>query len=198
MTPLIFELLLRFREYHVALIGDIEKAFLNIAIDPSDRDYLRFHWVDNVSEEQPRIVIYRFNRVVFGVNSSPFILNAVFRHHIETFKEADPEFVSKLVEGFYVDDLVTGCRTPHQAIELYEKAKVRMQEGGFRLRKWKSNDPVVLNKINQVEGPIEAKEGDLIESSFAKETLGLSNNNGEKTKVLGIEWDTKRTPLSLN
>ena len=73
-----------------------------------------------------------------------------------------------------------------------------MQKGEFRLRKWKSNDPVVLNKINEVEGTIEAKEGDWIESSFAKETLGLSNNNGEKTKVLGIVWDTKRTPLSLN
>ena len=82
MTPLIFELLLRFREYHVAIIGDIEKAFLNIAIDPSDGEYLCFLWVYNVSEEQPRIVIYRFNRVVFDVNFSPFILNAVLRHLI--------------------------------------------------------------------------------------------------------------------
>ena len=42
MTPLIFELLLRFKEYNIAFVGDIAKACLNIEIDPSDRDYLRF------------------------------------------------------------------------------------------------------------------------------------------------------------
>ena len=58
MTPLIFDLLLRFREYKVALIGDIEKAFLNIEIDENDRDYLRFLWVDSISVDEPKIVVY--------------------------------------------------------------------------------------------------------------------------------------------
>lgn len=41
MTPLIFDILLRFRENRVALVGDIEKAFLNIEVIPKDRDCLR-------------------------------------------------------------------------------------------------------------------------------------------------------------
>ena len=197
MTPLIFKLLLRFRECNIALVGDIEKAFLNIEIDPSDRDYLRFLWVDSITEDQPTIAIFRFNRVVFGVNSSPFILNAVLRHHIERFKEVDPEFARKLVEGFYVDDLVTGCRSPIEAIELYEKAKDRMQHEGFRLRKWKSNDPMVLSKIKERESLNEEEKGELEETSFAKETLGISNDNGDKTKVLGVVWDTRRDTLEI-
>ena len=193
MTPLIFDLLLRFREYKVALIGDIEKAFLNIEIDENDRDYLRFLWVDSISVDEPKIVVYRFNRVVFGVNSSPFLLNAVLRHHIQTFKEIDPGFVKKLIDGFYVDDLVTGCSSPQEAIDLYEKSKERMQTGGFKLRKWKSNDRVVRKKIQEVENV--NKEESLNECTFAKEMLGLVEETGEKTKVLGIVWDTEKDNL---
>ena len=39
LTPLLFDILLRFRENPVVLIGDIEKAFLNVEVDREDRDY---------------------------------------------------------------------------------------------------------------------------------------------------------------
>ena len=42
LTPMLFDILIRFREHNVALVGDIEKAFLNVEIDPADRDSLRF------------------------------------------------------------------------------------------------------------------------------------------------------------
>ena len=70
LTPTIFKILLRFRERKIALVGDIEKAFLNIRVQEQDRNALRF------------LLLYRFCRVVFGVNSSPFLLNATVRHHI--------------------------------------------------------------------------------------------------------------------
>ena len=44
LNPLLFGILLRFREKRVALIGDIEKAFLNIEVDERDRDCLKFLW----------------------------------------------------------------------------------------------------------------------------------------------------------
>ena len=40
----ILEILLRFRIHNVALIGDVEKAFLMISVSASDRDVLRFLW----------------------------------------------------------------------------------------------------------------------------------------------------------
>ena len=39
-TPLIFDIPLRFRFYKIALVADIEKAFHQILINPSDRDML--------------------------------------------------------------------------------------------------------------------------------------------------------------
>ena len=40
----IFDILLRFRMHKVALIADIEKAFLMITVDEKDRDVLRFFY----------------------------------------------------------------------------------------------------------------------------------------------------------
>ena len=42
LTPFLFDILLRFRENRIVLLGDIEKAFLNIDIDPKDRAALDF------------------------------------------------------------------------------------------------------------------------------------------------------------
>ena len=92
-------------------MGDIEKAFLNVAVDPEDRDSLRFLWVEDVRDSNLSVVVYRFCRVVFGLNASPFLLNGTIRHHLATYAEVDPEFVKRMIEGFYVDDLVTGERT---------------------------------------------------------------------------------------
>ena len=73
--------LVQFRSYKVALIADVEKAFLMIAVDEKDRDVLQFIWVDDVAKEEPESCVYRFTRMVLGVSSSPFILSATVKYH---------------------------------------------------------------------------------------------------------------------
>ena len=46
---------------------------------------------------------------MFGLNASPFLINATLRHHISKFMAVDPEFVKKLIDSFYVDDFVGGA-----------------------------------------------------------------------------------------
>ncbi|CAB4010413.1 Hypothetical predicted protein [Paramuricea clavata] len=106
LYPLLYHIILRFREKRIALVADIEKAFLNIEIDPCDRDCLRFLWVGNIHEDEVKPVEYRFCRVVFGVNCSPFLLNATLQHHLDRFSKGNPELTRKLKDGFYVDDLL--------------------------------------------------------------------------------------------
>ena len=43
-----------------------------------------------------------FCRVVFGLKSSPFLLNATLRHHISKYNDLHPEFVLTVLESFYV------------------------------------------------------------------------------------------------
>ncbi|XP_065061319.1 uncharacterized protein LOC135688408 [Rhopilema esculentum] len=155
LTPLLFDILLRFREFKVPMVADIEKAFLNVEIDQSDRDVLRFLWVKDIHNEDSPVEVYRFKRVVFGVNSSPFLLNAVLRFHINKYKEEDPDFAMKLADNFYVDDLVFGASNLIDARNLYLKAVERMKEGGFNLRKWKSSSLDLVEEF--FKGPLQPK-----------------------------------------
>ena len=204
LTPLIHEILLRFRANKVALIADIEKAFLNIEIDANDRDCLRFLWIHDINAKIPEIEVFRYNRVVFGVNSSPFILNAVLRHHIESFKDSDPEFVKKLLQSFFVDDLVTGMDSTENAFQLYQKAKERLKQGGFTLRKWKSSREGLIDEIQANERFFQLEKPDVnsseIQDSFASETLEGTTigKTSSYTKVLGIGWDRKSDTLEVN
>ena len=47
LNPLLYDILLRFRENRIVLKGDIEKAFLNVGVDWRDRDCLRFLWLED-------------------------------------------------------------------------------------------------------------------------------------------------------
>ena len=79
-------------------------------------------------------MVLRFTRVVFGSSSSRFLQNATIKHHIEKYKEADPEFEEKFLGSIYVDVLNSGASEVNVAYELYLKSKLRLAEGGFNLR----------------------------------------------------------------
>ena len=86
LNPLLFDILVRFRQKRIVLIAGIEKAFLNIEVDKVDRDCLRFLWLKNVQNANSEIKVYRFCHVVFGFNSSPFLLNATLRYHFQNIR----------------------------------------------------------------------------------------------------------------
>ena len=67
LSPLLYNIFIWFREKRLALVGDIEKAFLNVEVKLRDRHCSRFLWVNNVDGEQVDPVVYRFCRVVFRV-----------------------------------------------------------------------------------------------------------------------------------
>ena len=84
-----------------------------------DREFLQFLWVDDPTKDEPRVVAYRFTRMVFGVTASPFLLNATVRHHLELHSEAHGELVSRVLRSIYVDDIVTDSHSEEQAYKLY-------------------------------------------------------------------------------
>ena len=141
LLPSIADVLIRFRfhKHKVALVTDIEKAFLMVSISPSDRDALRFIWLDDIYKDNPKEVVYRFCRVVFGVTSSPFLLNATIRQHLQKYAEENPELINALSNSLYLDDLTSGDSTVERTFYLFVKSKEIMADGGFNLRKWQSN-----------------------------------------------------------
>ena len=58
LNLLLFDIMLRFREHKVAIVRDIEKAFLNVEVDSNDRDCLRFLWISDLTTPEPPIEVY--------------------------------------------------------------------------------------------------------------------------------------------
>ena len=54
-----------------------------------------------------KVVRKRFARVIFGVSSSPYLLNQTMRKHIEGY-EFNTNFVNKVLDSFYVDEFSGG------------------------------------------------------------------------------------------
>ena len=74
LQPLILDILLRNRMATNCVTGDVKKAFLQIKLDPADRDVQRIFWYNNLEER--KIMEYRCTRVIFGSAASPYILGA--------------------------------------------------------------------------------------------------------------------------
>ena len=104
---------------------------------------------------------------MFGKSSSPFLLNAVIRYHLQRYQETDSDFVRRRQEGFFVSDLVTSCHGTKEAFDIYEKARSEMMEGGFKLRKFKTNDVALGERKFQNEKEIKTNKNTEDEASYA-------------------------------
>ena len=90
----LWDILIRTRFRTAVLCGDIEKAFLHIRIRENERDCLRFHWGEKANYDI--IKIYRFTRLVFGLNQSPFILEFPLKIHFENYTGIFRELIERV------------------------------------------------------------------------------------------------------
>ena len=105
LQNLIWDVLTRSRFRPMLLCGDIEKAFLQIRIRESERDVLRFHWVNSL---QLKIIeILRFTRLVFSLPQSPFNLKGTLKKHFENCRDSFEKLIKIIENDMYVDDLET-------------------------------------------------------------------------------------------
>ena len=72
LTPLIFDILIRFRTSAIALTSNIEKAFHQVSVHEKDREFLRFLWFDNVFSDQPKIVCNKLHESFLALNAPHF------------------------------------------------------------------------------------------------------------------------------
>ena len=98
----------------------------------------------------------RFARVVFGVTSSPFLLNATIRHHLNKYLETQPALVENIQESIYVDDVVGGDDDEECAYNFYKGAKWLLRDGLFNLRQVHRPFNAELSKKNCLETQLQA------------------------------------------
>ena len=170
LIPSLVELLLRFRRWRVAVTADISKAFLQVGLRREDRDVHRFLWYHSDGRQR----VMRFCRVTFGVNSSPFLLNATIRHHLSAYPPS--RAITEMSENFYVDDLVSGADSEEEARALLAEAQAVMADAGMTLAKYKSNCPLVFDKAHAASG----------------------SGAPESVKVLGVRWSPEEDAFSFD
>lgn len=143
----IIKLLLNFRINPVAITADIEKAFLQVGLNEVDRDVCTLLWLKDLNKpaEPGNIVHYRFARVPFGVNASPFLLNIVINEHLASGTPNQWHLLAR--ECFYVDNLVVSVPDTNSAVELFHSLRNKFGEISMNLRDWGSNDNVFINSL---------------------------------------------------
>ncbi len=173
LLPHIHGVLLRFRVPTIVLTADIEKAFLQVCLLPDQRDVTRFFWIKNIHKKSldDNVITLRFCRVPFGVISSPFLLNATLKFHLQ---QCGTETAMKIAENIYVDNVIIGAETPEEAIDRYHEGKKIFSDATMNLREWTSNC-----------------------EEFVKAIPESDQTNPEKAKVLGLIWDVKEDTIKL-
>ena len=180
--PVIMEdlcgLLMRFRIKKIGIIADVEKAFLQVAIQPKERDVTRFIWLKDITRPptQDNLQIYRFARVPFGIICSPFLLGATIKHHLEeTQKSSQADRSNRnIMQDIYVDNLITGADNEEEAIRLYTDTKTKFKDISMNIRCWKSNSMIMNSSIPK-------------DDQLEKTTV----------KVLGLQWHTETDQLKV-
>ncbi|XP_064475319.1 uncharacterized protein LOC135389184 [Ornithodoros turicata] len=179
--------LLRFRLHKVAITADIQKAFLQIGIKDEDRNALRFLWFSQAPSQNnphPDVQCWRMTRVPFGTTSSPFLLTATLQHHLRSVDEPDRDLVNKLIDAFYVDDLLLGVANDEEGKKIVQNAQDLLEKAGMKLSKWTSNSAELQDMfLNTCVGSLND------EKQFSE----LSQTN-----VLGVAWDRRSDRLRFS
>ena len=171
----LFDVLLRFRRQPVAVVCDIAEMYLRIGIAHEDQPFHRFLWRGINQDRQPDI--YQFDRVVFGVNSSPFQAQFVLQYHARKHMSEFPMAAETILRSTYMDDSMDSVMTEDEGIELHRQLSQLLTKAGMHARKWLSNSPRVLQAI-----PLPDR----------KSEVDLDIENLPSTKALGVWWIADR------
>ncbi|GFR09534.1 uncharacterized protein TNCT_256701 [Trichonephila clavata] len=177
-------LLLRFRTGAIGVIADIKQAFLQLTVKPEDRDYLRFLWWN--TEDKSNLEFFRHCRVVGGT-SSPFLLNASIRHHLNSAEfqlESLQQTIEKLKKGFYVDNLTISVENQEELVKFKTQTKGIMKAATFELRCW-AHTGVQDQESQNVLGLKWDTETDELYCVSPETDIGF-NENISKRKLLSI------------
>jgi len=179
LNPDLLAVLLRFRTFPVCWIADITKAFLQIELRRSDAEAVRFLWVDDPSNPASPIIEYRWNRVPFGLTSSPFILRAVLMKHLNDYDNDGNGISRQLLDQLYVDDWISGAASAAEAKPIISKGIMAMAGAQMTFVKWLTNSPELKRLMPE----------QFIEQGSVQ--IGqLLGSTADPCKVLGMRWDT--------
>ncbi|XP_062709047.1 uncharacterized protein LOC134288378 [Aedes albopictus] len=168
LTPLP-KVLYQFRQYPVAVTGDIMEMFHQIKIRSPDCQSQRFLYRENTMDI-PKI--YVMDVATFGSTCSPASAQYVKNLNAEENAAEYPRAAEAIVKRHYVDDYLDSFKSISEAVSVVNEVKLVHAKGGFTLRRFLSNVPEVLQGIGE-ELQTEMKDLDLERAGKIESVLGM-------------------------
>ena len=183
LHPTIDKILLRFRQYKIALSSDISKMYREVLLHPEDQPLHRYIWRES---EEDKWKDYQMTRVTFGVAASPYLAVKVLQQTGEDHGQQHPSVQWHINHSFYVDDLLGGADTVEQATALYRNLSNILEKASFHLRKWRSSSKEVLKLI----------PSDIQEALPTQELV--DQHSATYPKALGVSWDSREDTMATS
>lgn len=176
----LYSIILRFRLYNYVMTADISKMYRMILIDPEQRQFQKIFWRASPAEV---LKCYELGTVSYGTASAPWLaVRCLFQLAVENEK-VNPKASSTIKNDFYVDDLLTGCNSQAELVQLQRDISSILSSGGFELRKWLSNDEQLRQQFYV---------NDNLEAGI------LSIGDNEANKTLGVLWNAGRDTIQFS
>lgn len=190
LQPDLRHLIMKFRLGPICLVADIVKMYRMVKVAQQDVDYQRLVWRRNPEDE---LKDYRLLRVTFGTSAAPYLAVKALQQLALDEGTQFPFAAKRVLEDFYVDDLMTTCDTSNEAIFLYKELNNLMMRGGFKLQKWSSNSKVVMKILSKNEKSKESME--MITDHITK-VLGLTWNRSTDKFVYSVHLEEQIIPIT--
>ena len=130
------------------------------------------------------------------MSSSLCLLNSTIQHHFNKYSPSHPELVTKLLQSFYVDDLVCGGNSEEEAYEHYLFAKEALSHASFNLRKFVTSSHVLRETMLREVSPEQNRYSHVSDATYVDDTLSPDQPTlPEEHKVLGVCWNSQSDQL---
>ncbi|XP_075250920.1 uncharacterized protein LOC142343117 [Convolutriloba macropyga] len=154
--------LIRFRQYQYAVSADIEGMFLQVGVLPQDQPCLRFLWREDPSTD---VMVYQYTRHIFGAKDSPTCANYTLQRTAKDNSRQYPDASQAVLEKFYMDDYLDSLDEPEKALKRAKELVELLMLGGFKLTKFVSSVPHLLDELDNSFKTNDQEEPKVIGSS---------------------------------
>ena len=165
-----------------AVSADIEGMFLQVGILPSDLPALRFLWWEDPSKT---VEMYQYTRHIFGAKDSPTCANYASQRTARDHEKEYPDAAEAFHEKFYMDEYQDSMESPDEALKRSRDLVKLLSKGGFKLTKFISNVPGLLEELE--DQSVEA----------VPKVIGASMEESS-SHVLGLKWDLTKGTLVVS
>lgn len=140
----LFCILLNLRLFSIAITADVRQMYLCIHVREDDQPYQRILYR---FDPQDVLKIYQYNRVAFGLRSSPFLALRTIQELVANEGDRFPFAKEIASRDIYMDDIASSVINEDQAVDAAQQLIALFNCGGFQLAKWSSNSSKVLSEV---------------------------------------------------